>query len=248
MVNIHRSGDLPNSNRVYDGEPATIESNPWLVSIQYENGYHFCGGSIISKDAILTAAHCTMHNTNSPILVRAGSTNHTAGRTLHPVAYVYQHPGYEILNAGIPVNDISILKLTTPINFTKEAQPIDLFEQYEESPVGAMATISGWGLRDQDDDPPQVMYTVSIPIVDKKRCNQMYRKFIGTLPFGQICAGYEDSAKNSCPGDSGSPVVIDRRQAGVVSWGVECGLALGYPGVYTEVAAYRDWIALHAGV
>ena len=56
-----------------------------------------------------------------------------------------------------------------------------------------------------------------------------------------ICAGLEEGGKDSCQGDSGGPLVSGNVLAGIVSWGYGCAVA-GYPGVYTEVAHFSNWI------
>ena len=79
-----------------------------------------------------------------------------------------------------------------------------------------------------------------IPIIDTRVCNEAYDSF-GGLPAGQICAAHPAGGKDACQGDSGGPLAVDGKLAGVVSWGNGCAKK-GYPGAYTEVAAFREWI------
>ncbi|XP_069690324.1 trypsin-7-like [Periplaneta americana] len=91
----------------------------------------------------------------------------------------------------------------------------------------------------------RILQKVEVPIVEVSRCRSLYSD---QLPEHQICAGYpEEGGKDSCQGDSGGPLVVGGRQIGVVSWGYGCAEPR-YPGVYTEVSAYRSWIAKKTGV
>ena len=86
------------------------------------------------------------------------------------------------------------------------------------------------------------MQKVSVPFVSEKTCKQAYGS--SSITAGMICAGRK--GKDSCQGDSGGPMVCaDGHQVGVVSWGYGCAEE-GYPGVYTRVAHYHDWIVQHA--
>jgi trypsin len=90
-----------------------------------------------------------------------------------------------------------------------------------------------------------VLLKVDVPIVSKSECDSNYSGF-GGIPPNQICAGLEEGGVDSCQGDSGGPLYKDGEIFGIVSWGVGCAFA-GYPGVYTEVSAYSDWISQVTG-
>jgi len=90
-----------------------------------------------------------------------------------------------------------------------------------------------------------VLLKVDVPIVSKSECDSSYSGF-GGIPPNQICAGLEEGGVDSCQGDSGGPLYMDGEIFGVVSWGVGCAFP-GYPGVYTEVSAYSDWISQVTG-
>ncbi|XP_014236173.1 trypsin delta/gamma-like protein CG30031 [Trichogramma pretiosum] len=231
--------------RIVGGKETTIEEHPWQVSIQ-SRGFHFCGGSLISNNIVLTAAHCTQSYPASSTNVRVGSSRTASGGSLHQVAEIIRHEAFRINLFGIPKNDIALLKLKTPVDLTKIARSVPLFNKSEEAVEGTPATISGWGTLTEGGKTPAVLQTVDVPIIDKDTCSAAYIMW-GGVPRGQICAAYPAGGKDTCQGDSGGPLVINGRQAGVVSWGNGCARK-GYPGVYTEVASYRDWISKHAKV
>lgn len=145
---------------------------------------------------------------------------------------------------GIPLNDVSIFRLKTPIKFNAKKQPVPLFDLHEEVDEGVLATITGWGATREGGSAPDDLQIVNIPIISKTVCSEAYKSY-GGLPDGQICAAYPKGGRDSCQGDSGGPLVVNGRLAGIVSWGNGCARP-NYPGVYTEVATFRDWLTKNA--
>ncbi|XP_008205021.1 trypsin-3-like [Nasonia vitripennis] len=231
--------------RIVGGRETSIEEHPWQVSLQFL-GFHFCGGSIISQDTILTAGHCTVSYPASMMSVRVGSSRTADGGALHDVHEIVRHENFKTNIYGIPENDVALLKLKSSIDLSKTTQPIPLFDLKEEVTEGVLSTISGWGATREGGNAPAVLRTVDVPIVTKAECSKAYESW-GGIPEGQICAAYPTGGKDTCQGDSGGPLVVAGRQAGIVSWGNGCARQ-GYPGVYTEIAAVREWINEHANV
>lgn len=88
---------------------------------------------------------------------------------------------------------------------------------------------------------------VSIPIVNRRTCQLKYW-LVRNVTDRMICAGnLQNGGKDACQGDSGGPLTANGTLYGIVSWGYGCAKA-GYPGVYTNVAAFRLWIKLISGV
>ncbi|XP_043481596.1 trypsin-1-like [Leptopilina heterotoma] len=232
------------NGRIVGGNPTTIEEVPYQVSLQ-AYGFSFCGGSIISENWILTAGHCTKYPSQW-INVRTGSTNFNSGGTLHPVEKIIQHEKFKTNKYGIPENDVALIQLKTPLELGTTRKPIPLFDQGEEAVEGSLATITGWGTVKQGGKVSEILRTVDIPVVSKGVCSESYKRF-GGIPEGQICAAYPQGGKDACQGDSGGPMIIGGKLAGIVSWGNGCALK-GYPGVYTEIASYKDWIVKNAGL
>lgn len=138
------------------------------------------------------------------------------------------------------------MKLQTPFELDATRKPVTLFDFQEPAQEGIKAVITGWGAEREGGTTTEVLNRASVPIISKAACNKAYESF-GGLPDGQICAAYPNGGKDSCQGDSGGPLTIDGRLAGIVSWGNGCARP-GYPGAYTEIAAFRDWIKDKTGV
>ncbi|XP_046419491.1 trypsin-3-like [Neodiprion fabricii] len=235
---------LSPTGRIVGGEDVSIEEVPYQVSLQVL-GSHICGGSIISDTWILTAAHCMVYSA-SWFTIRAGSTYSTSGGSVTSVSSIINHADYASNSYGIPINDIALMKLSSALTLDTTRAAITLYEQDQDVVVGAEAIITGWGTLTEGGSTSTTLQIVTVPIISKSDCSSAYSVW-GGLPDGQICAAYPEGGFDACQGDSGGPLAIDGVLAGVVSWGNGCARS-GWPGVYTEVASYRDWITENSEV
>ncbi|OXU26121.1 hypothetical protein TSAR_005868 [Trichomalopsis sarcophagae] len=230
--------------RIVGGKDVKIEEVPYQVLLE-ARGFGFCGGSIIAEDWILTAGHCIVYS-DDWVSVRAGTTKRSSGGSLHKVVKSIRHEEYGVNRHGIPINDIALLKLATKLDLDETRQPITLFEIDEAVEAGELSVITGWGTLRQGGRTSEILQTVSVPVISRQVCSQAYAAF-GGIPEGQICAAHPAGGKDACQGDSGGPLAVSGRLAGVVSWGNGCAQK-GYPGAYTEVAAFRKWISEKTGL
>lgn len=213
------------------------------MSIEHNIG-HSCGGSIVSSRDILTAGHCIADNPNAPTYkVRVGTDVKEKSGVLYEVEYVKLHENYTS-NSVVPTNDIGIIRVKKPFEFSKKIQKIQLVDSGEIVKAGAISVTSGWGATDQG--PTDQLKAVSMPAYDRPLCNKIYPEVVNTVPGGvpesYICAGiYGVENKSGCYGDSGGPMTIAGRLAGIVSWGPRCG-SDKHPSVFTDVAYYHEWI------
>jgi len=202
----------------------------------------FCGGSLIGRSTVLTAAHCVEGTSPAQldVLVRATRLDNSGVRK--PVARIIRHPQY---NANTSAYDVAIVRLRSPVtNFSGGLAgliPVVSPNQAALWAPGRTATVTGWGLTSDGGDASTVLRKVSVPIVSDSACQGAYgSEMISSV---MVCAG--QAGRDSCQGDSGGPLAVRNGagwvQVGLVSWGDGCGDP-GFPGVYTEVAAVRPWI------
>jgi len=239
-------GELPRrlaDNRIVGGVVAEDGEFPWQISMQHKGlfGYsHMCGGSVHSENYIITAGHCVQGQNAAKILVIAGTNNIgnlTGTEQQIEAEALIQHEHYD---AQTITNDIALIKLSTPLVMDEKVQPAVLPEQMVLVEAGTECIVSGWGTLHQGDvGLPDQLMKVTIPVVDDESCRESYD--VTQIGDAMICAGYDAGGKDSCQGDSGGPFVCDGVLQGVVSWGRGCATP-HYPGVYTEVAYYREWI------
>ncbi|XP_075978590.1 trypsin-7-like [Anticarsia gemmatalis] len=231
---------------IYGGNSVSIKYFPYQVSIYIgrgdQNDRFHCGGSIISNNYILTAAHCLDGVKVSQIVVRAGSAYQKKG-TIIKIAYMILHPNYVSLTTD---NDVAVMKTATPIEFNDVTQPIKLPNNNRPLEVGSIITVSGWGETESSAE-SNILLAVKVPVVSEERC---YRVFPDRLTKNMFCAGgLQTGGKAVCYGDSGGPAVQNGVQYGIVSWGEPCALP-NYPDVYTKILepSIRGFIAKHTGV
>ena len=127
----------------------------------------------------------------------------------------------------------------------KNAKAVGLPAKGSDVKVGDQVRVSGWGyLEEGSYSLPSELRRVDIAVVSRKECNELYSKANAEVTDNMICGGdVANGGKDSCQGDSGGPVVDvkNNQVVGIVSWGYGCARK-GYPGVYTRVGNFIDWI------
>ncbi|XP_017055192.1 trypsin alpha-like [Drosophila ficusphila] len=222
------------SQRIVGGGPIDIEEAPWQVSLQL-NGKHSCGGSIYSKDIIITAAHCRfVISTGQQIeaedfTIRVGSTITFSEGTIVKVAAIKSHESFKL---GPNSNDIAVMRLAEPLEFSKDVQPIPL-AKYNPMP-GSFAWTTGWGATLIHPHGPVYLQGVCVRIQRPEMCRY---DMVHDMTEDLICAG-EDGG-GACGGDSGGPLVVDRKLVGVVSGGPSDCLSSTR---YISVPYMHNWI------
>ncbi|XP_011870553.1 PREDICTED: serine protease snake-like [Vollenhovia emeryi] len=248
---------------IYGGMQTERGEFPYMVALGYENEdkdddnseaiKYNCGGTLISSQYVLTAAHCVNNvQEQVPIEVRVGSEDLRSVEDAQRIriSNVISHPQYK---RSVNYNDVAILKLTKPVKTASNVRPIciqtkSLDSMNEQS--NATFIVIGWGATDFDEEgSTKLMKTPSLSLVDRESCGKSFNGF-SKLPQGlddnMLCVLDTNVSRraDACHGDSGGPLLMlagpSQSIVGVTAFGQNCGGPI--PGVYTAVYSYLEWI------
>ncbi|XP_076226026.1 chymotrypsin-2-like [Nomia melanderi] len=216
--------------KIVGGSAAEEGQYPYQASLRYKSR-HFCGGSVLNKRWILTAAHCLTSFNNTGITVALGTNTLDKGGDMYQSEKVIVHPRY---SSALIRNDIGLIRMSKDIVFGDKVQPISLPNE-NFSKIDYPAILSGWGTTSYPGESPNELQHIELSVIDQKQClNASFR-----ITNDNICT-LNKKGEGACHGDSGGPLVADHQQIGVVSWGIPC--ARGRPDVFTRVYSYNQWI------
>ena len=244
------------SPRIVGGSDADPGDFPWQVALisDIDDPYQtqFCGAALIADRWILTAAHC-FDREDPGVYVAVGLVDlDRAGDAVH--AYSEQwiiHPDYDDDSLD---NDIALIELETPLDLNACGEncaviaPLTAPLEETTAYVGARARVSGWGnlaASGEEDSWTEELQFAELFIMACTETPSLYGE--DDVTGNMFCAGVEEFDKDSCQGDSGGPIVVANNEgtgdllAGIVSWGNGCAVN-GYPGVYTRVSQYGEWL------
>ncbi|XP_071463444.1 cationic trypsin-3-like [Marmota flaviventris] len=217
-------------DKIVGGYTCEKNSLPYQVSLNI--GFHNCGGSLISDQWVLSAAHCYRN-----IQVRLGEHNINViegDEQFIDAVKIIPHPNFSKDTAD---NDIMLLKLKSPATISSRVSTISLPRSCPT--VGTECLVSGWGnTLSSGVKYPDLLQCLDAPVLSDTACHKAYP---GMITSNMFCLGFLEGGKDSCQCDSGGPVACNGELQGIVSWGTGCALK-GKPGVYTKVCKYLDWI------
>jgi len=226
---------------IVGGEAVPIQEAPHQMALLYDStglGFYSlrCGGSAISQDFILTAAHCLQDTSTKRWRIRAGSSTHASGGQVIAAANVIIHESYSDWTLDF---DIGMIKLEEELDINGVTIALAVLPpQGLEVEAGELAEVTGWGTTTSGGSIPANLRKVTVPVVDRQTCSDNYQN-LNHVTTNMICAGI--SGKDACQGDSGGPLIVKNLLTGITSWGYGCAQD-NFPGVYTNVAAFIDWI------
>merc|ERR1712025_1211434 len=237
-------GRTPAINRIVGGKVATKHSKPYQAYMQAcsDSGCWSCGGTLLNKQYVLTAAHCVDQAKAGTIKVALGEHDiqkDVETKTAQQImGSAIVHPQW---NRAQTEHDIAIIKLNSAVTFKDNVVPACLPTDKTKTYAGQSAVVSGWGAEGFQGAGSKVLKETTIKILADTdlECRRM-----GPSSW-KMCA-YKKGT-NACSGDSGGPLVVkeDGRYTvvGAVSHGAQCADTLdGYAAIYARVTFYLDWI------
>jgi len=235
-------GDEP--DKLVNGIPTKIENYPHCISMR-NYGSHMCGGSIIDKQYVLTAAHCLVSLIQNPLSKRtvtvvAGTTYLNQGGQSYKIANMWVHESYDPNDpTGRGPYDIGLIKLATPIQFSSSAQAIKLPSR--DIAANDAVTIAAWGSTGYGRPIHNDLQKLSSKAMPPNICQEYHKGVMRVHQTNEFCTLIAKGT-GLCHGDSGSGLIrdSDRTLVGLVSGGRPC--ATGYPDVYTNVFPYIFWL------
>ena len=253
-ISSFEEDELSSANKILGGENG--QASPWMVSLR-ENGDHNCGGTLIKRNWVLTAAHCVDTSSARSLSVCVGRTKLSQCRR-QDVAQVEEikiHPNWNgDLSRG---HDIALLRLNRNFN---QARTVRLASPRHEPRSGDMVTASGWGVfsyRGGERRFPDRIQEIDVPYVPSDDCRKQWgdagvriprgpsNKLVCTETFGT--PGYSTLA-GTCHGDSGGPLTSKGRQIGISSFvpAINGVCVAGAPSSFTRVSKFVRWIEANA--
>ncbi|KAH0624897.1 hypothetical protein JD844_032792 [Phrynosoma platyrhinos] len=233
------------TTKIVGGSDAQEGAWPWVISLDF-NARPTCGGSLVSNEWLVSAAHCVYGRNLKPSQWKAVLGMHNNLNLSNPQTVIREideiiiNPHY---NKRTKDSDIALIHLQFRVNYTDYIQPICFPEKNKTFFPGTNCFIAGWGKTTHQGSVANILQEAEVPLIAHNKCQQLMPEY--TITENMLCAGYDEGGIDSCQGDSGGPLMCQENEkwllAGVTSFGYQCGLP-HRPGIYVNVSKYVDWL------
>ncbi|KAK4873167.1 hypothetical protein RN001_015196 [Aquatica leii] len=226
-------GRTLSKDKIVGGTVASEGQFPYQISQRY-NSRHRCGGSIIDEHTILSAAHCVHGISGDKFKIVVGSNQLSSGGLWYSVSRYVMHEQYD---SNLLTDDIAVIKVLDPIQFTTHIQPVVVDDTFISADVECV--LSGFGTTSYPGNASNDLLYFEGNVFDFNKCKEVFAEDNFPVLESNICA-FSKNGIGACSGDSGGPLVSNQKQIGIASWVDPCGV--GDPDVFTRVSYYYDWI------
>ena len=240
---LDASGENQSTSRIVGGDAHNIKEFPFFVSLK-QFGWHSCGGSLLTSNFVVSAAHCFLEGRPNSWTIQAGVSQQNQDGFSARVNAILIHADYNVVTLYA---DIALVRIDKGIpEWTDLIQPACI--QWIE-PVALAANepvyVIGMGVTNEGGETSGQLLGVSLSVLSTAYCNGQFGA--NYIKSGMICAGYPPGGRDACQADSGGPLLHNGNGSsdylvGLVSFGVGCARE-NYGGGYTSVKSYRQWIA-----
>lgn len=237
------------TEHIVGGTEATPHSYPWMAALFVDDQW-FCGGTLISDEWVLTAAHCAKDASEMKVMLGAHNVREaTEEGRLEPVTRdFFTHEKYSTITLH---NDLALVHLPEPVTFTNNIRPVCLPSYTEAAEAWAHedCQASGWGKPDDTATSiSPVLREVTVDTITNLMCAL---EFPTVINKNIICISGKNG-KSTCNGDSGGPLHLVQdgvfKQIGITSFGSSVGCEIGFHAGFTRTASFLEWIETNTGI
>ncbi|XP_031571755.1 chymotrypsin-C-like [Actinia tenebrosa] len=251
-VLIEGCGNRPAGSRVVAGTDALPNSWPWQISLQRKSRYggffHTCGGSLITPEHVVTAAHCVSSESRVGqyrVVLGEHDRKKQDGEISVAVHSIQAHEGFSMKHLR---NDIAVIRLARPVVLNGKIGTVCLPPKDSRVVENKKCFITGWGRTIGGGKAATILQQAELPVASHQKCDQANSNLVPVHEESMLCAGYATTGihVSGCQGDSGGPFVCEEGGRwvlrGAVSWGNPKCLAENTYTVFARVSSYIDWI------
>ncbi|EDO48368.1 predicted protein [Nematostella vectensis] len=235
------------------GTDAVPHSWPWQISLETTKDrnrwFHTCGGSLISPEYIVTAAHCFPNNPDVTmfrvVVGQHDRLNGGDGQTPIAIHEVIKHESFSMRHLR---NDIALIRLVKPVTLSERVGTVCLPSHGDRITPGTKCFITGWGRTVGGGQSARILQQAEMPIASHKDCSAANSRLVPVHEESMLCAGHATTGVHvsGCQGDSGGPFVCEESGRwvlrGAVSWGNPRCLAENFYTVFARMSSYVNWI------
>ncbi|XP_028992337.1 granzyme B-like [Betta splendens] len=221
---------------IVGGKESKPHSRPYMASLQFQ-GFHSCGGILIRKDFVVTAAHCNQSQQEMTVVLGAHDiSKEEKSQQRIQVARYYTHPNYKAFDY-----DIMLLKLKQHAKLNKYVKPIELPKKDGKIPANIKCTVAGWGQTGANKPPSNVLRETTEKLQFSMECKNIWKQYFNSDHM--ICTKFKKTTGGVCQGDSGGPLICNTKPQGLTAYTLQKDCSNPkYPHVFTKIHFFLPWI------